>query len=153
MDISVRALILYRLLKAEFLSFSNRKKKFRTPITASECDKFNKSLVSGASRRKWAWILKVFEERNKQRNEAALKEHYGSESIIQEDIADDMSDEMLDFTLARFVAKVTKEDAQEYPGKKKLLALIPLALLFPINKLMNIILLNTINCAPYYQSP
>ena len=109
-------------------------------------------MVSGASRRKWAWILKVFEGRNKHRNEAALKEDYSNESIIQEDI-DDMSDEMLDFALARFVAEVRKEDGQEYPGKKKLLALIPLELLFPINKLMNIILLNTINCAPYYQSP
>ena len=28
-----------------------------------------------------------------------------------------MSDEMLDFTLARFVAEVRKEDGQEYPGK------------------------------------
>ena len=26
-------------------------------------------------------------------------------------------DEMLDFTLARFVAEVRKEDGQEYPGK------------------------------------
>ena len=30
---------------------------------------------------------------------------------------DEMSDEMLDFTLARFVAEVGKEDGQEYPGK------------------------------------
>ena len=36
--------------------------------------------------------------------------------VIQEDI-DEMSDEMLDFTLARFVAEVRKEDGQEYPGK------------------------------------
>ena len=57
--------------------------------------------------------LKVFEERKKQRNEAVLKEDRSGESIIQEDI-----DEMLDFTLARFVAKVRKEDGQEYPGKQ-----------------------------------
>ena len=82
----------------------------------SECDKFDKSLVSDASRRKCAWVLKVFEERKKQRNEAVLKEDYSSESIIQEDI-DDMSDETLDFTLARFVAEARKEDGQEYPGK------------------------------------
>ena len=62
------------------------------------------------------WVLKVFEERKKQRNEVVLKEDYSSESIIQEDI-DEMSDEMLDFTLARFVAEVRKEDGQEYPGK------------------------------------
>ena len=86
------------------------------PITASEDEKFDQSLVSHASSRKWAWVLKVFEEQKKQRNEVVLKEDYSSESIIQEDI-DEMSDEMLDFTLARFVAEVRKEDGQEYPGK------------------------------------
>ena len=45
-----------------------------------------------------------------------LKVDYSGESVIQEDI-DEMSDEMLDFTLARFVAEVKKEDGQEYPGK------------------------------------
>ena len=53
-----------------------------------------------------------FEERKKQRNEAVLKEDYSGESIIQEYI-NEMSDEMLDFTLARFVAEVRKEDGQE----------------------------------------
>ena len=81
-----------------------------------------------------------------------MKEDYSSESIIQEDL-DEMSDEMLNFTLARFVAEVRKEDDQEYAGKWQLLALIPLELLFPINKLMDITLLNTTNCGPYYQSP
>ena len=68
-------------------------------------------MVSDASSRKWAWVLKVFEERNskKQRNEAALKEDFNSKSIIQEDIFE-ISDEMLDFTLASFVAEVRKED-------------------------------------------
>ena len=86
------------------------------PIRASECEKFDKSWVSDASRRKWAWVLKVFEEWKKQRNEAVLKEDYSGEPVIQEDI-DEMSEEMLDFTLARFVAEVRKEDGQEYPGK------------------------------------
>ena len=45
-----------------------------------------------------------------------LKEDYSGEPVIQEDI-DEMSDEMLDFTLARFVAEVRKEGGQEYPGK------------------------------------
>ena len=72
--------------------------------------------MSDPSRRKWACVLKVFEERKKQRNEAAVKEHYISKSIIQEDIFE-MSDEMLDMTLASFVAEVRKEDGQEYPGK------------------------------------
>ena len=83
---------------------------------ALECEKFDKSWVSDASRRKWAWVFKVFEEWRNQRNEAVLKEDYSGEPVIQEDI-DEMSDEMLDFTLARFVAEVRKEDGQEYPGK------------------------------------
>ena len=45
-----------------------------------------------------------------------FKEDNSGESIIQEDI-DEMSDEMLGFKLARFVAEVRKEDGQEYPGK------------------------------------
>ena len=52
----------------------------------------------------------------KQRNEAALKEDYSGEPVIQEHI-DKMSDETLDFTLAGFVAEVRKEDGQEYPKK------------------------------------
>ena len=77
----------------------------RKPITAFECEKFDKSWVSDANRRKWAWVLKVFEEWKKQRNEAVC------ESVIQEDI-DEISDEM-----ARFAAEVRKEYGQEYPGK------------------------------------
>ena len=68
-------------------------------------------------------FFQVFEKRKKQRNEAVLKSSFktasflcSSESIIQEDI-DEMSDEMLDLTLARFVAEVRKKDGQEYPGK------------------------------------
>lgn len=45
-----------------------------------------------------------------------MKQDYCGEPVIQQDI-DEMSDEMLDFTLARFVAEVRKEDGQEYPGK------------------------------------
>ena len=85
-------------------------------ITASKCEKFDKSWVSEASCRKWAWVLKVFEEWKKQKNEAVLKQDYSGELVIQQDI-DKMSDEMLDFTLARFVAEVTKKGGQEYPGK------------------------------------
>ena len=45
-----------------------------------------------------------------------MKQDYSGEPVIKPDI-DEMSDEMLDFTLARFVAEVRKEDGQEYPGK------------------------------------
>ena len=60
--------------------------------------------------------MKVFDEWKKQRNDAVLEQDYSGEPVIQQDI-DEMSDEMLDFTLARFVAEVRKEDGQEYPGK------------------------------------
>ena len=55
-----------------------------------------------------------------------LKQDYSGEPVVEEDI-DEISDELL--------------------------ALIALKMLFRINKLMTIILLNTMNCAPYYQSP
>ena len=107
MDISVSALILYRLLE----------QRFRTPITVSECEKRDKSWVADASRRKWAWVLKVFEEwKTEQRNEAFLKQDCSGEPVIQEDI-DEMSDEVLDCTLARFVAEVRMEDGRDSPGK------------------------------------
>ena len=61
--------------------------------------------------------MKVFEEwKTEQRNEAFLEQDYSGEPVIQEDI-NEMSDEMLDFTLARFVAEVRKEDGRDYPGK------------------------------------
>ena len=44
----------------------------------------------------------VFEEWNKQRNVAILKQDNSGEPVIEEDF-DEMSDEQLDFTLARFV--------------------------------------------------
>ena len=55
-------------------------------------------------------------ERKKQRNKAVLIEYYSGGPVHQEDI-DEMSDEMLDFALARFVTEVRKGDGQEYPGK------------------------------------
>ena len=61
------------LLRRRFHFLFKIEQRFRTPITASECEKFNKSWVSDASRRKWAWVLKVFEEWKKQRNEAVLR--------------------------------------------------------------------------------
>ena len=51
--------------------------------------------------------LKVFEEWKKQRNEADLKPDYSGEPVIQQEI-DEMSGEMLDFTLTCFVAEVRK---------------------------------------------
>ena len=51
-----------------------------------------------------------------ERNEAVLKLSYNGEPLINKNL-DKMSDEQLDFVLARFIAEVRKEDGQEYPGK------------------------------------
>ncbi|CAH3152765.1 unnamed protein product, partial [Porites lobata] len=51
--------------------------------------------IEDASRRKWASVLKVFAKPwKKQRNEALLKQDYGGDPVIEEDI-DEMSDELL----------------------------------------------------------
>ena len=54
-----------------------------------------------------------FEEWKKQRNEVVLKRDYSGALVIEEYI-DEMSDEQLDLTLARFVAEVRKIDGGEY---------------------------------------
>ena len=45
-----------------------------------------------------------------------LKVEHSGEPVLNQRI-DEMSDEDLDFFLARFVAEVRKEDGQEYPSK------------------------------------
>ena len=50
-------------IHTQFAFCLNRvEQRFKMPITASEYEKFDKSWVSDASRRKWAWVLKVVEE-------------------------------------------------------------------------------------------
>ena len=90
--------------------------RFRAPISSDECRRFEDSWVSDASRRKWNWVLNIFEEWRETRNEAVLKVENSGEPVLNHRIAE-MSDEDLDFFLARFVAEVRKEDGQEYPGK------------------------------------
>ena len=90
--------------------------RFRAPISSDECRRFEDSWVSDASRRKWNWVLNIFEEWRETRNEAVLKVENSGEPVLNQRIAE-MSDEDLDFFLARFVAEVRKEDGQEYPGK------------------------------------
>ena len=36
--------------------------RFRAPISSDECRRFEDSWVSDASRRKWNWVLNIFEE-------------------------------------------------------------------------------------------
>ena len=90
--------------------------RFRGLISSDECRRFEDSWVSDASRRKWNWVLNVFEEWRETRNEAVLKVENSGEPVLNQRVAQ-MSDEDLDFFLARFVAEVRKEDGQEYPGK------------------------------------
>ena len=90
--------------------------RFRAPISSDECRRFEDSWVSDASRRKWNWVLNIFEEWRETRNEAVLKVENSGEPVPNQRI-DEMSDEDLDFFLGRFVAEVRKEDGQEYPGK------------------------------------
>ena len=49
-------------------------------------------------------------------NNAVVKEGCNGEPVVNEDL-DEMSDEQLDFALARFLAEVRKKDGQEYLGK------------------------------------
>ena len=91
--------------------------RFRKPITSVECEKFEESWVSDSSRRKWAWVLKVFDQWMVERNKAVNEMSYSGEPLINENL-DEMSEEQLDFVLARFIAEVRKEDGQEYLSRK-----------------------------------
>ena len=55
---------------------------------------------------------------------------------------------MLDFTLARFVAEVRKEDGRDYPGKTLYETLSSIQMFLRAQCKRNIT-----NCAPHYQSP
>ena len=90
--------------------------------------------------------MKVFEEQKKQRNDSVLKEDCSGEPVIQEDI-DEMSDEILDFTLARFVAEVRKEDGQEYPGKTIYEILSSIQMYLRVQYKRNITLIDKKGCA------
>ena len=61
-------------------------------------------------------MVKVFEHWRFARNEAVLKQSYSGERQINENI-EEMSEEQLDFVLARFVSEVKREDGNQYPGK------------------------------------
>ena len=73
---------------------SSEEQSFRKPITTFECEKFEEN---------WVWVLKVFDQWRLERNEAVLKLSYNGEPLINENL-DEMSDEQLDFVLARFIA-------------------------------------------------
>ena len=79
--------------------------RFRAPISSDECRRFGDSWVSDACRRKWNWVLNIFEEWRETRNEAVLKVEHSGEPVLNQRI-DEMSDEDLDFSLARFVVEV-----------------------------------------------
>ena len=70
----------------------------------------------GASRKKWAWALRAFEEWRRERNLAISKDGDSVEQKLHASL-EEMSDDHLDHFLARFVAEVRKVDGKEYPGK------------------------------------
>ena len=78
---------------------------------------FEESWTSEASRKKWLWVLRTFEEWRTRRNRAVSldNENYGDEPLINRSL-DEMSDDELDFCLARFIAEVRRTDGAEYPG-------------------------------------
>ncbi|XP_068674064.1 uncharacterized protein [Montipora foliosa] len=48
--------------------------RFRKPVTTTELEEFGRSWSSDNSRRKWCWVLRVFEDWRKARNKLVLKE-------------------------------------------------------------------------------
>ena len=86
--------------------------RFRRLISSFECDKFEECWVSHAIGRKRALVLKVFDQWRVETNEAALKENYSGDPLIDEKLSE-MSQEQLDFVLARFISEVRREDGQQ----------------------------------------
>ena len=71
--------------------------RFRAPISSDEYRAFEDTWVSDASRRKWNWVLNIFEEWRETRNEMLKVENSG-EPVLNQRI-NEMSDEDLDFFL------------------------------------------------------
>ena len=75
---------------------------------------FEKSWTSEASRKKWRWVLRTFEEWRATRNHAVSlnNDSYRDEPLINASL-DKMSDDQLDFFLARFVGRSEKNRRYE----------------------------------------
>ena len=84
-------------------------------MSSDECHRFEDSWISDASRRKWNWVLNIFEEWRETRNKAVLKVGHSGEPVLNQRI-DEMSDEDLDFFLGS-ICGWSEESGQEYPGK------------------------------------
>jgi uncharacterized protein YggL (DUF469 family) len=85
-------------------------------VTTSDLDKFGKSWAADNSRKKWFWVLRLYEEWCEQRNKTVLSDPYLGETVVNETL-ESMSDDELDEALAKFVSEVRKTDGEEYPGK------------------------------------
>ena len=100
----------------EFLCQTSADKQCRTPVTNSECERFHESWILDACSRKWTWAINVFEEWRNSRNAVVVREKTGGEPVLTKSL-DAMSEQELDFFLARFIAEIRKQDGEEYPGK------------------------------------
>lgn len=90
--------------------------RFGQLVTTSDLDRFAKSWVSDNSRKKWTWVLRLYEEWRQGRNKSVVDEAYLGEAVIKNSL-ENMSDDEMDEVLAKFVSEVRKADGKEYPGK------------------------------------
>ena len=81
---------------------------FRKPVTRTKLEEFGRSWASDNSRRKWRWVVRVFEDWRKARNKPVLKEPYVGEPVYN-DAVSSMSNEDLDEVLGKFVAKCRRK--------------------------------------------
>ena len=75
-------------------NFVSDERFYRKPVTRTELEEFGRSWASDNSRRKWGWVLRVFEDWRKARNKLILKEPYLGEPVYYEAMSS-MSNENL----------------------------------------------------------
>ena len=75
-------------------NFVSDERFYRKLVMRSELEEFGRSWASDNSRRKWCWVLRVFEDWRKARNKLILKEPYPGEPVYYEALSS-MSNEDL----------------------------------------------------------
>ena len=75
----------------KFLHFHPRN-RFRKPITSLQCQTFEESWISDASRKKWGWVLNTFEQWLAERNYVISNNSHSGEPLINTSL-EEMPDE------------------------------------------------------------